>query len=206
MSTPGDPDTAEVGRERSLGWLLLIGGLIGAAGAMALTIEKFRLLSDPFYVPSCTLDAVLSCTSVMTSDQAGVFGFPNPLIGIAAFPVVAALGALLLSRVALPRWVWMGLQVGVTFGILFVAWLISQTLYQIGALCPYCMVVWAVTIPIFWVVTARNLRAGVFGRGAAQSAPVRVLADWQLVIIVVNLLVVVVLAVVRFWDHWVSLI
>ena len=46
-----------------------------------------------------------------------------------------------------------------TFGVVFVHWLIFQSLYVIGALCPYCMVVWAVTIPIFWYVTLHNLRS-----------------------------------------------
>ncbi len=204
--TTGQPLVARVEPAgRVLGWVLLVGGLIGAAGSMALTIEKFRLLSDPFYVPLCTVDAVLSCTAVMMSDQAGVFGFPNPLIGIATFPVLAALGALLLSGLTLPRWVWGVLQVGVSFGIVFVGWLISQTLYQIGALCPYCMVVWAAMIPIFWAVTVRNLTAGVFGVAAADSPVVRTLASWQWVLILASYLVVITLVGIRFADHWASM-
>ena len=39
-------------------------------------------------------------------------------------------------------------------------WLIFQSLYVIGALCPYCMAVWAVTIPICWYVTLHNLERG----------------------------------------------
>jgi len=38
-----------------------------------------------------------------------------------------------------------------------VHWLIFQSLYRIGALCPYCMVVWVVTITVFWNVTLHNL-------------------------------------------------
>ncbi len=75
--------------------------------------------------------------------------FPNPLLGIASFAVVTTLGVVLLTGAVLPRWVWLGLQAGVTFGVVFVHWLIYQSLYVIGALCPYCMVVWAVTIPLF---------------------------------------------------------
>ena len=58
----------------------------------------------------------------------------------------------LLARVALPRWIWIGLAAGRS--VLFVHWLIVQTLYGIGALCPYCMVVWAVTIPLLVVVSS----------------------------------------------------
>lgn len=50
------------------------------------------------------------------------------------------------------------LQAGVTLAAIFVHWLIWVSLYRIGALCPYCMAVWAVAIPLFVIVTQRNLR------------------------------------------------
>jgi uncharacterized membrane protein len=142
---------------RVVAWVLAAGGFVGLLASFVLTIEKIALLKDPFYVPTCSINPVLSCGSIMKTAQAEVFGFPNPLLGIAGFTVVTTLGVLLLAGVSLPRWVWIGLQVGVTFGVLFVHWLIFQSLYEIGALCPYCMVVWAVTIPIFWYTTLRNM-------------------------------------------------
>ena len=42
-------------------------------------------------------------------------------------------------------------------------WLIGQSIFVLGTLCPWCMLVWLVTIPLFWVVTLRNAREGVFG-------------------------------------------
>ncbi|QHE72984.1 vitamin K epoxide reductase family protein [Rhodococcus sp. WAY2] len=149
---------------RSLPWLLLIGGLVGLAAAFVLTIEKFALAADSAYVPSCSLNPVLNCGSVMGTAQASVFGFPNSLLGIAGFAVVAATGAGLLAGARFARWYWLGLQVGVTAAVVFVHWLIVQSLYVIGALCPYCMAVWAVTVPIFWYVTLRNLHHGTLTR------------------------------------------
>ena len=145
--------------ERRLGLLLLVAGLIGFAAAFVLTVEKFWLLTNPFYVPSCTVNATVSCGPVMSSPQAELFGFPNPLLGIAGFAVVAATGAALLAGGRLAGWYWAGLQAGVSLAVVFVAWLISQSLFVIGALCPYCMVVWAVTFTVFWYVTLRNLTA-----------------------------------------------
>ncbi|MEV6235871.1 vitamin K epoxide reductase family protein [Lentzea sp. NPDC051838] len=143
---------------RIVAWVLALGGFVGLVASSVLTIEKIALLKDPFYVPTCSINPVLSCGSIMKTAQAEAFGFPNPLIGIAGFAVVTTVGVLLLAGVTLPRWVWIGLQVGVTSGVLFVHWLIFQSLYEIGALCPYCMVVWAVTIPIFWYTTLRNIK------------------------------------------------
>ena len=145
--------------ERRLGLLLLVTGLIGFAAAFVLTVEKFWLLTNPFYVPSCTVNETVSCGPVMSSPQAELFGFPNPLLGIAGFAVVATTGAALLAGGRLAGWYWAGLQVGAVLAVVFVAWLISQSLFVIGALCPYCMVVWAVTFTICWYVTLRNLAA-----------------------------------------------
>ncbi|PRC56800.1 hypothetical protein C6A85_36780, partial [Mycobacterium sp. ITM-2017-0098] len=82
---------------------VLIAGVIGLAAAMTLTIEKIELLIDPDYVPSCSINPVLSCGSVMITPQASLLGFPNPLIGIVSFAVVVVTGVLALAKVNLPR-------------------------------------------------------------------------------------------------------
>ncbi|WP_084678658.1 vitamin K epoxide reductase family protein [Actinopolymorpha alba] len=191
---------------RLLPWLLLIGGFIGLAAAFDLTVEKIELLKNPAYVPSCSINPVLSCGSVMTKPQAEVFGFPNPLIGIAGFGVVVAVGAALLAGARFRRWFWIGLQVGVTFGAVFVHWLIFQSLYRIGALCPYCMAVWAVTIPIFWYTTLHNLVQGhLLLPGPARRAA-RALASYHGVVLTCWAIVVIGLIGLRFWDYWSSLL
>ncbi|MDD7922784.1 vitamin K epoxide reductase family protein [Actinomycetospora chibensis] len=140
--------------------MLLVAGLAGAAAALVLLVEKIALLAKPDYVPSCSFDAVLSCGSIMRTAQSEVLSFPNPIIGLATFPVVAAVGALLLGRTPMPAWCWLALQGGATAAVAFVGWLITQSVAVIGALCPYCMVVWAATIAVFWFVTAENLDRG----------------------------------------------
>ena len=62
-------------------WWVLIAGVVGLVASMALTVEKFELLIDPHYVPSCNINPIVSCGSVMTTPQASVLGFPNPLLG-----------------------------------------------------------------------------------------------------------------------------
>ena len=41
---------------------------------------------------------------------------------------------------------------GARAGLVFVAWLAIQSVWVIGALCPWCMVTWLVTIPTFYAV------------------------------------------------------
>ena len=186
-----------------MGILLLVAGLIGLAAAFELGIEKFRILENPLYVPPCTVNEVLDCGSVMRSSQSQAFGFPNPFLGIAGFAALAATGLMLFTGGRPGRPYWITLQAGLTFAVIFVHWLITQTLYSIGALCPFCMAVWAVTIPAFWYVTLCNLRplAQGTGRGSRFAATLIrnhgiILTSWMLLIAV--------LVVERFWAPWSS--
>jgi hypothetical protein len=71
--------------------------------------------------------------------------------------------------------------------VVFVHWLIFQSAFVIGALCPYCMVVWAVTIPTFFYVTVHNLTARQPRQGSAVTGFVlrqhsTLLAIWLLAV------------------------
>lgn len=127
----GDPAAVRVPVPSA--WWVLIGGVIGLFASMTLTVEKVRILLDPIYVPSCNVNPIVSCGSVMTTPQASLLGFPNPLLGIAGFTVVVVTGVLAVAKVPLPRWYWIGLAVGILVGVAFVHWLIFQSLYRIGA-------------------------------------------------------------------------
>lgn len=188
--------------ERGLPWVLAVGGTIGLVAAVVLLVEKIALLEDPTYVPSCSINPILSCGSVMRTAQAEAFGFPNPIIGVAGFAGAATVGFALLAGAELRRWFRLGLQVGVTFGIGFVHWLVFQSLYRIDALCPYCMVVWAVMIPIFWYTSLWNLQASPI----ARRGTVRRLVEFHGVGLTLWYLVIVGLVGQRFWDYWTTLL
>lgn len=144
---------------RNLSLLFVIAGVIGTLAASMLLVERIELLSDPTYVPMCTFGETLNCGSVMESDQAKIFGFPNAIIGIVSFSVVLTIGMAGLAGATFKQWFWSGLQLGVIFAMVFIHWLMYQTMFEIRALCLYCMIVWAVTGPLFWYVTIRNLGA-----------------------------------------------
>lgn len=143
--------------DRALPYILLISGIIGYAAALIIMVEKLHILEQPGYLPSCSLNPVLSCGSVMTSDQSDVFGFPNPFIGLGAFPVLAVIGGAILAGARFKRWFWLGLQAGMLFALGFVHWLFFQSTYRIGAICLYCVAVWIVTITSFWYVSLYNI-------------------------------------------------
>jgi uncharacterized membrane protein len=184
-------------------WWVLIAGVIGLAASMALTVEKFKILLDPHYVPSCNINPIVSCGSVMTTPQASLLGFPNPLLGVIGFTVVVVTGVLAVAKIPLPQWYWIGLAVGTVVGAVLVHWLIFQSLYRIGALCPYCMVVWAVTIPLLVVLMSIVFRP-VLDRG--DSAVARVLYQWRWSIVTLWFTAVFLMIMVRFWDYWSTLL
>lgn len=172
-----------------LGVLLLVAGLIGGGAALELAIEKVRLLEDPLRVPACSLSETVDCGSILRSDQSQAFGFPNPFLGLLGFGAVSMVGLVLVTAGAPSRRAWLVVQAGLTFAVVFVHWLIFQTLYRLEALCPFCMAVWSVTIPAFWYVTLHNAapyatRADALGRAVAwaQRNHLVVVTAWMLLI------------------------
>lgn len=206
-SEPDEPTTAASPvTERLLGWILTVGGVLGGAAAFVLIVEKIALLRDPGYTPSCSINPILSCGSVMSTPQAEVFGFANPLIGVACFPVVVATGVAVLAGVRLPRWWWLGLQAGAVFGAGFVTWLFVQSVYRIGALCPYCMIVWVVTIVVFCYTTLYTLDRGHLPTPARWRPAVTAAVRVHSVIPTAWMLILAVLIGEAFWSYWRTLL
>jgi uncharacterized membrane protein len=182
-------------------WWVLLAGVAGLVASATLTVEKIDILRDPSYRPSCNINPVLSCGSVMQTPQASLLGLPNPLVGIAAFSVVLVTGVLAVAKVSLPQWYWIGLTMGALVGAGFVHWLIFESLYRIGALCPYCMVVWAVTMTLLVVVASI-----AFGPLVERSAVARGLFQWRWSITALWFTTVILVILARFWDYWSTLL
>lgn len=184
---------------RQTAWILIVAGVIGLIAAVELIIQKIGVLSNPDYTPNCDINPVLSCGSVINTEQASVFGFPNPVLGVVGFTIVIMFGALLLAGVELPRSMWLGLNFGAVLGMAFVIWLVIQSLYVIGALCPWCMVVWAVTIPIFWQVTTDNLASKRLNLGKSFS---EIIVALKWILLAASYLIIAGLIFIRWSDFW----
>jgi uncharacterized membrane protein len=211
MST--EPSLAEIGGRgaaadsarflgRAIGVIIALASLVAFAAAVILMVEKLMLINDPGYVPSCSINPILSCGSIMESDQAEAFGFPNPLLGIVGFGTLAIAGASVALGVKFPRRAWLAIQAAVSFAFLFVCWLIFQSLYRIEALCPYCMVVWVAVFALFTYVTLFNLSSGNIRTPASLKPALEMAVRYHGVILTVGLLAVVLLIAEAFWDYW----
>lgn len=201
----GKTKTQHWSEGRGFGYLLLIGGIIGIYASFVLTIDKIKILSDPDFIPNCSINPVIACGPVMSSQQGEAFGFPNPFLGLIAYALVANLGALVLSKVNLKRWYWLAFNAGMLFALLFVHWLIFQTLYTIGAVCIYCSMVWAVTIPIFWYTTLYNLHKGYIKTPVKLKSMVSFLQKHHFDVVLLWILIIIALILNRFWYYWSTL-
>ncbi|MEV8025927.1 vitamin K epoxide reductase family protein [Microbacterium sp. NPDC080220] len=151
-------------REPVFGLFLVVAGTIGLLAALALSIEKVEKLQNPQEGLSCDFSVLVQCSANLDSPQGAVLGFPNPFLGLIGFALVACVGVATWATPHLSRWFWATFNAGILGAGLFVAWLISQSIYVLGTLCPWCLVVWTVTIPLVIFVTGRNLRRGTFGK------------------------------------------
>ncbi|WP_419706020.1 vitamin K epoxide reductase family protein [Promicromonospora sp. NFX87] len=153
------PGPAPLGA-RTMGLLLVVLGGIGFIASFALAWEKYLKLLDPDRTASCSINLFVDCGAAMASWQGALFGFPNPYLGVAAFPVVITTGVMLLLGTRLPRWYWLSLLVGTVLGQALVFFLMYTSFHVIIALCIYCMIVWTIMWPLLWYQIVRGVQSG----------------------------------------------
>ena len=144
---------------KTLGWLLFGGGIVGWFSSFTLTVDKIKLLEDPNYISSCNVNSILACGNIVKTSQASIFGFPNSLIGVSSFPILALIGVYILLNGHVFKWMLQIIALVSGLATVFVSWLAFQSIYVIEILCPYCIVVWGMTVPIFFLTTRDLLKA-----------------------------------------------
>lgn len=186
-----------------LPWLLIICGVIGLLMSGIILYDKIKLLEDPSFNTGCNINPVIACGSVMQSDQAtALWDIPNPMLGLAFFPVLITTGFVMLAGARLPRWYWLGLLAGTTIGLGSVHWLFFQSVYRIEALCPYCMGVWIVTIVSFWYVLQHNLREGYIKLSGAFRQIGNFVQRHHLDILILWFVAIIALILNHFWYYY----
>jgi uncharacterized membrane protein len=148
---------------RTNGWIfgtMLFSACLSLTASLVLSIDAVRLAADPGTSLSCNLNAVISCGTVASSWQAQLLGFPNAFLGLMAEPVVITIAVASLGGARFPRWFMFSAQVVYSFGLVFAYWLLYQSMFHIGALCPWCLLVTASTTLVFSTLTHVNIRDG----------------------------------------------
>lgn len=188
--------------QKALPYILIICGILGFISSFLLTTDKFKILENPNYVPPCNINPVISCGSVMQTTQASVFGFANSLIGVASFAAVVTVGFAMLAGAKFKRWFWLIFNAGLALSVVFVHWLAFETVYEIQALCPYCMVVWVVSIAAFWYVTLHNFETEIIPAQGRLRKVVSFLQQNHITLLILWYLIILALILQHFWYYF----
>lgn len=185
-------------RSTGMALYLLVSGLGSWLAAFTLAREGY-LLATTGATPSCNINPFFSCGNVMESPQATVFfDAPNQLYGVAGFMLVATVGAALLAGATMRRWFWVALTLGLFLAYIWLMWMFYQAVFVIGFLCLYCMVVWAIHIPLWWIFLPWAMKQGMLGSGARIRKAGAAWLPYSWILIVINYAVIGLAILIQF--------
>jgi uncharacterized membrane protein len=172
---------------------MLFSALLSLTASFVLSYDAVLLAANPAAELSCNVNEVLSCGAVGVAWQSSLFGFPNAFLGLIAEPVVITIAVASLGGVRFPRWFMFSAQVVYTLGLIFAYWLFYQSMFVIGALCPWCLLVTLSTTLVFmtllhWNILENNLYLPAKAQERALSfvrsdADVYLTATWVVLMI-----------------------
>ena len=179
---------------------MLVSACLSLIASFVLSVDALKLAEDPAASLACNINEVISCGTVGASWQAHLFGFPNAYLGMLAEPVVITIAVASLGGVRFPRWFMFSAQVVYTLGFLFAYWLLYQSMFVIGAMCPWCLLVTVSTTLVFATLTHVNVRdANLFLPPRVQTRMAEwIEADIDGIAVVIWLLILVLVTVLKY--------
>lgn len=137
---------------------MLVGALLSLLSSFVLSVEAIEIAKNPNAALSCSVNLILNCATVAAHPSSVFMGFPNSFIGMMAEPVVITVAIAGLAGVRFPRLFMAAAQVFYTLGLLFALGLLYVSMFVIGALCPWCLLVTLTTILVWFAITRYNIR------------------------------------------------
>ena len=142
-------------------WIYAIFTLASAIVLVAsfiLAAEALYSVRHPGEMLGCDINSTLSCSAVAKSWQAelihiGRYSYPNAFLGIAAESVFVTVGVVGMTGARLPRWFSVAWWWGGLAALAYSYWLTTQSLFVIGALCPWCLTLMFSTTIQFFALT-----------------------------------------------------
>jgi uncharacterized membrane protein len=134
-------------------WAMLVSSTLSLIASLVLSYDAIKLAEAPTSKFACDINAVISCGKVAKSWQSSLLGFPNSFLGLMLEPVVITVAIAGLGLVSFPRLFMRVAHVGYGLGLVFALWLLSQSLFVIHALCPWCLLVTISTVTVFSTIT-----------------------------------------------------
>lgn len=181
---------------------MLVASAASLVASFVLSIDALRLAENPNADLGCNINSVISCGTVAGSWQSSLLGFPNAFLGLVTEPVVITIAVAGLAGVRFPRWFMLAAQVVYTIGLVFAYWLFHQAMFDIGALCPWCMLITLATTLVFFEMTYVNIRDDnlYLPRRLQSALREAIRANLDLIVVVVWILVMVLAVVLKYGE------
>lgn len=182
---------------------MLIGSLLSLLASFVLSVEAVQLAKNPDAQLSCSVNVVLNCATVAKHPSAEQWGFPNSFLGMMAEPIVITVAIAGLAGVAFPRKFMFGAQIGYTLGLIYALYLFSVSYFVIGALCPWCLLVTATTLFVWFAITRYNIRENnlYLPRSFAKKAHTFIEKDYDKVILFGMVFLLVAAIIVKYGSE-----
>ncbi len=174
-------------------WCMLLFSILGAVASAELLWSEIELVGDPEATLVCDVNLLIGCSDSLLSWQAHLLTLPNSLFGLVAFSALATLAVLQVSKIALPKWIWAALMAGALAGLGLVVFFLVQALTNFRTVCPFCALVWAATLALFWLIWLGGLQhsrkpvLAEIGQSLLKFSWALILSSYLLVILMVAL-------------------
>ena len=172
---------------------MLCSSILSLIASFVLSVDAIELAKNPDAALACNINEVISCGKVGATWQANLLGFPNAFLGMIAEPVVITIAVAALGGVRFPRWFMFAAQIVYTLGLILAYWLFYQSMFHIGALCPWCLLVTVSTTLVFASLTHVNVRddnlflpapvQSTLAAGVRANLDLMAVAIWMLVLV-----------------------
>lgn len=195
---PNPPSAAAFRPSRAMAVWWICAGTAGWIVSFLLYHEYIGQLTGGDPLISCSISPVVTCGPNLLSPGGNLLGFSNSIIGMVLFlgPIFAGVTALA-AREGVRGWYWRVFALCVTGAFLLVHFFAYRSVFEYSSLCPWCMIIWLVTIPLFGTVIGWTLRAGVWGTGAVVVRVGGVILSWLPLLVLADYLVIAIAAQVR---------
>lgn len=178
---------------------MLIFAIASLVASWVLAYDAILIAKDPNVVLGCSINSILDCVKVGSTPQASVFGFPNAFLGMISEPVVMTIAVASLCGVRFPRWFMATANFCYLLGVIFAYWLLYQSTFVIGALCPWCLLVSVSTTFVFFSMTSWNLLENnlFLSEEGHRKAVKFVRGGWMTIILIGWLVLVVAIELIK---------
>jgi len=102
------------------------------------------------------------------------------------------------------KYFWTLVSFGTLAAFLFVMWFFYESVYQIGSLCLYCMIVWAVTWPIFLYTIVWNIKENHYSLNKIIKGLDKFIFNHNIQILITGYVVVILVILLHFRDFFFS--